>query len=211
MFGADQTTSTEIQTTDPNGRWSVNRRVIAILCAVAVTAGLLIGYTFLVRRNAERLRAQTATHDPVPKPSPSPLVQVFRDDAMIKGTEAVIGGTIQNISTETLTGLSVELELKRRKDGVSEVRVLSVEPRDLGPQQQGHYSLRVPSRDYRAADVQRITTTRSPGDVPFKRLEGAERPDEHLSTKETIVVKPPPKSGKRPEFINTEDTPVTVP
>lgn len=211
MFGADQTTSTEFQSTDGTGRWSLLKRAIAIVSAVSVTAGLLFVYAFLVRRNAERLRAQTEAQNPVPKPSPSPLVQLFRNEAMIKGTEAVIGGTVQNISPETLTGLSVEIELKRRRDGVSELRVVSVEPRDLGPQQNGYYSLRILSRDYRAADVHRITSTRSPEGVPFKVLEGAARPDERLPTKETTIVRPPSKGGNREEFINTPDNPATVP
>ena len=134
-----------------------------------------------------------------------------RERATHRGPDAVLGGTVQNISPNTLTGITIELELKRRQDNGSELRVVSLEPHDLGPQQQGRYALNVPSRVYRETRIHRITSNVATGDLAFKILPGAQRPNERLPTKENIVVRPSPKHGKGEEFINTPDNPVTVP
>lgn len=210
MFGVTNTSTPEFQTSDAEGRRSLLWRCIAILCALGITFALMMGYSYLRWRHAERLRAQQAADNPIPKPSPSPQAQVFVDEAMIKGSEAVIGGTIQNTSPNKLTNLIVELELKHRMDGKSEIRSLAVVPSDLDPNQQGRYSLNVPSREFRESRIQSIKTGQSSTDLPFKIMPGAMRPDERLPTKETIVVKPPPKRGNGEEFINTPDNPVKV-
>jgi hypothetical protein len=193
-------------------RGSMMPRVIAIICALGLTAALLLGYLVLRRRHAERLQAEQAAQTQAAKPAPSPLFQLFVDDAMIKGPQAVLGGTVLNISGEKLTDLSIELELKRRKDGVSELRTLQVEPHDLAPQEQGRYSLSVPSGDYRETRVLHLKSGSRTGEIAFKIVPGAQRPPERLpQTTKTIIVKPPPRRGKGEEFINTPDTPVTVP
>lgn len=211
MFGTINSSTPEFQTSDADSKKSLLSRVLAILCALGITAGLMMGYTSLVRRHAERLRAQEAAQSPVQKPSPSPEAQVFVDDAMIKGTEAVLGGTIQNISPNQLTNVTVQIELKRRKDGKSEIRTLAVSPGDLSPNQQGRYALNVPSREYRESRVQSIKSGQTSTDVPFKVMPGAERPDERLPTKVTTIVKPTPRRGNGEEFINTPDNPVKAP
>ncbi len=193
-------------------RGSGMTRGIAILCALGLTAALLTGYLLLRRRHAERLQAEQAAQTQAAKPAPTPQLQLFVDDAMIKGTQAVLAGTALNISGEKLTDLSVELELKRRKDGVSELRTLQVEPHDLAPQEQGRYSLSVTSGDYRETRVLHIKSGSRSGEIAFKIVPGAQRPPERLpQTTKTIIVKPTPRRGKGEEFINTPDTPVTVP
>jgi hypothetical protein len=59
--------------------------------------------------------------------------------------------------------------------------------------------------------VLRIKSTQTAGDVPFRKLQGAERPNERLTSKEIIVVAPTPKRGKGEEFINTPENPVKIP
>lgn len=211
MFGLINTSTPEFQTSDGEDRKSLLRRGLAVLCALVITAAVLMGYAYLVRRHAERLRAQDAAQSPIQKPSPSPQAQVFVDEAMIKGSQAVLGGTILNTSPNRLNSLTVELELKGRKDGKSEVRTLAVDPTDLNPNQQGRYALNVPSREYRESRVQSIKSGQASTDIPFRIVPGAERPDERLQSKETIVVKPTPRRGNGEEFINTPDNPVKAP
>lgn len=198
---------------ETDARGSFMTRGIAILCALGLTAALTLGYLALRKRHAEKLRAeQQAAQAQEPKPAPSPLLQLFVDDAMIKGSQAVLGGTVLNISGEKLTGISVELELKRRKDGGTETRTLTVEPRDLSPQEQGRYSLSVPSGDYRETRVLHIRGGNGgAGEIAFKMLPGAQRPPEKPPETKVTIVKPSPKRGKGEEFINTPDTPVKIP
>lgn len=211
MFRVTESDSSEFPTTDDNRRGSLFTRGVAILCALGLTAALMTGYAFLRWRHAKQLRAEEASQAQLQKPSPSPQAQVFLDDAMIKGSQAVLGGTIQNISPVKLTGLTVELELKRRSDGVSEIRTLAVEPSDLEPQQQGRYALNVSSHEFRESRVKRIKTGLTSGDIPFRIVQGAQRPNERLPDNKTVIVKPSPKHNKGEEFINTPDNPVSVP
>ncbi len=121
--------------------------VAAVVCALALTGGLFLGYMFLKKRHAEQVNAQVAAQRAAAqaaqasKPTGPPVLQVFVDDAMLKGSQTVIGGTLLNISQETLSDLSVELELRTRKGGQAETRAVAVEPKDLAPQQQGRYSI----------------------------------------------------------------------
>ncbi|MBV9957731.1 MAG: hypothetical protein JO360_04885 [Acidobacteria bacterium] len=187
-------------------------RGIAIVCALGLTAALLLGYLVLRKRHAERLRAEQAVAEQANKPAPPPQIQLFADDAMIKGSQVLLGGTVVNISAEKLTNVSVVLELRRRKDNVSETRTLQVEPRDLAPQEQGRYSVTVPSGDYRETRVIHIKSGARADEVAFKILPGAQRPlEKPTQTTKTIIVKPSPRRDKGEEFINTPDNPVTIP
>ena len=203
---------TELNSLEADEGKSFFTRSVAFLCALGLTAALLIGYMALRWRHAERLRAEKAAQEQAIKPAPIPEIQVFLDDAMIKGSQAVLGGTIQNISKSPLTNLSVEMELKRRKDGVSEVRSLPVEPRDLAPDEQGRFSLTVTSGAFRESRVLHIKSSTRSGEIAFKTVPGAQRPPERLpETSRTIVIKPTPRREKGEEFINTPDNPTTVP
>ncbi len=205
-------TSNDVHSIEEEKGKSFFTRGIAFLFAIGLTAALLAGYMFLRWRHAERLRKEQAAQNQQIKPAPVPVLQIFLDDAMIKGSSAVLGGTIVNISKEKLTGLSVELELKRRKDGSSEMRTINVEPRDLEPEQQGRYSVSVPSGEYRESRVLHIKSDNHSGEVAFKTAPGAQRPPERIpQTGKTIIVKPSPSRGKGEEFINTPDNPVRVP
>ena len=211
MIRETNSSTPAFHTTEEESKKSPFRRVLAIVCAILITFGLMLGYAYLRWRHAERIRAEEAAMAPVQKPSPLPQAQVFVDDAMIKGSQVVIGGTIQNISSNKLTGLTVDIELKRRKDGGSELRTLQLDPSDLDPSQQGRYALNVPSHEFRESRVQRIKTGQTSADVPFKVLPGAQRPPERLPSGKTIIVKPSPRRTNGEEFINTPDNPVRVP
>jgi len=57
-----------------------------------------------------------------------------------KETRRLIGGTVRNTSTEQLDGLAVEMELKRRKDGVAETQIVPLDPANLH-RAEGRYAL----------------------------------------------------------------------
>jgi hypothetical protein len=191
---------------------SLLTRTVAVICAIAFTAALLTGFLVLRWRHEKRLRAEQAAKAQAEKPAPIPVLQIFMDDAMIKGSQAIIGGTVQNISKETFAGLIVDLELKRRKDGVAEIRSLKLEPASLGPEQQGRYSVAIPSGQYRESRVAQIRSESRSIELAFKTTPGARRPPErtHDSGK-TVIVNPSPRRSNGEEFINSPDNPVRVP
>jgi hypothetical protein len=187
--------------------------ITALLCALAITGVLFAGYIYLRRRHAEQERArQQAESPPATKPAGPPLLQVYDDDAVLKGSQAIIGGTVVNISTETLSDLTVELELRRRGSGAMETRSLALTPKDLTPDQRGRYELAVPSRDYSNARLVRIKSKARTTDIAYKTAPGAQRPPERTpqTTRTVIVPKPTPRKGEE-EFINTPDKPARVP
>jgi Tfp pilus assembly protein PilN len=184
--------------------------LIAFIAALAVTASLLLGYMYLRRRHAEQtLTAQQTNQTANSKPIVPAKVQVYEDEAMIKGGKALIGGTLHNISQETFSDLSVELELTRRKDNSKEKRTLKIEPKDLAPDQQGRYSLSVLSRDYKSARLTAIRSGASASEIAFHTAAGARRPPEKIQPKTVIVNRPPPRKPGE-EFLNTPNNPVTV-
>jgi hypothetical protein len=128
-----------------------------------------------------------------------------------KGSQAIVSGTIRNISNEKLTNLTVEVELTHRKDGSTEVRSLDLEPKDLGPTQEGRYSLTL-TGDYRSIKLLRLKSGPQAEQIGFKTAPGAKRPLERApETTRTIIIERPsaPKQGE--EFINTPDNPSRIP
>lgn len=205
-------TSPETYDFEPERRRSPLFLIVSIVCALAVTGGLLAGYYYLQRRHAEQTRATQQAMNPPEKPVVPPQAQVYEDEAMIKGSQAVIGGTVRNISNETLSDLTVELELTRRKDAVKEKRILTLEPKDLAPNQQGKYSLSVLKRDYRSAHLVRLLGSGGSAEIAYKTAPGAQRPPEPPphQTETIIVNKPAPRKGSGEEFVNSPDNPGTI-
>ncbi len=185
--------------------------IVAVFCALMIGTGLFAGYLYLRKRHVEQHRAEqqpalgTSESSRLP-----PEVQAFIDDAMIKGAETVIGGTLKNISGQTLADLSVEIELKRRQDGNTERRILPVSPPDLAPDQRGRYSVNLRARDYSGARLVRILSGARSDDVAFKSVPGAQRPPERPpQTPQVIIQRPAPRS-KGEEFINTPENPTRI-
>jgi hypothetical protein len=146
-----------------------------------------------------------------PTPKPEPSAHVFVDEAMLAKPYAIIGGAVQNVGRERLEKLSVEVELRRRTDSGVETREVRVEPADLEPGQQGKFSLKVLSEEWSGS---RVTGLKSGAgaEVAFRALPGAKRPPERTRN-EVIIVNTPStkkKSGSD-DFINTPDTPYSVP
>jgi len=183
----------------------------AIACALAVAAALLVGYRYLRARQLASVRAaQQAELDS--KVVAPPEAQIFEDEARLKGSDALITGTIRNISDKRLEALSLEMELKRRGNAQAvERRKVNVEPADLAPGEEGRYSLSLPSSEWSGARLLNLNSERRTEAIAFKSAVGARRPPERLSQgSPKIVVVPRPKP-KGEEFINTPDNPTRIP
>jgi hypothetical protein len=189
-------------------RDSNKRLLLGIVCAVAVTAMLIAGYAYIRRSHAERILADN-TPPPVADSGPKgpPLAHVVIDEPLLEKGVTVIGGVVKNISDRELTGVSVVLELRRRKDGGLEEAALPVTPAVLQPQQEGAYSLRAPAQDFASIRLAGLKADPQSTLVVYTSAQGKKRPPERIEPR-TVVVK---RSGRPGEFINTPDTPGRVP
>ncbi|MET0645549.1 MAG: hypothetical protein ABW208_02945 [Pyrinomonadaceae bacterium] len=151
---------------------------------------------------------QKRTAQATPTPKPSPEAQIFVDEAMLAKPYAVIGGAVQNVGNEKLEKLSVEIELRRRDDSGVETREIKVEPGDLEPGQKGRFSLKVLSEEWSGSRV--VGLKSGAQEVAFKSLPGAKRPPEKIK-ENVIIIKTPKKKSSGDDFINTPDTPYSVP
>ena len=184
---------------------SVAPMVLAGVAALMVTLLIFAGYTLLRKRHADDTSAQIAAKAPEPPKPPKALILV--DEATLQGGNTRIGGTVKNTSGEKLGQLSVEVELKRRKDAQTEIKAIPLNPADLDPDQEGRYSMQLRASDYSAAKVVALKVGGNP--LPFTTAQGQKRPLERLEPK-TIIVGTRP-SGKNDGFLNSPDKPARVP
>lgn len=188
----------------------LSSRLLALGCALLVTALLFGGYTVLRRRHAAESNSGSAA--PVEKisvPKGPAKVQILVDDPMLKAADTVIGGTVKNISEEILEDLSVQLELRRRKDGTIEQKSVPLQQAKLAPGDESRYSLSLPSQEYSSVRLSGIT--KSGGQVlVYTSGQGLRRPPEKIESK-TIVIQGSASRSRHEEFINTPDNPGRVP
>ena len=189
-------------------RDSSKRKLLAVVCAVGITAILLVGYGYIRKYHAEKVLAN-ATPPPVAETGPKgpPLAHVVIDEPTLEKGMTTIGGVVKNISKQELSGISVVLELRRRKDGRVEESSLSVTPTQLQPEQEGSYSLKVSSQDFASIRLAGLKADPQSSLIAYSSSQGKKRTPERLEPK-TIVVK---RAGKPGEFINTPDNPARVP
>jgi hypothetical protein len=187
---------------------SNRRKVLGVVCAVGITAVLLVGYGYIRKFHAQRVIANN-TPPPVVDSGPKgpPLAHVVIDEPSLSKGMTTIGGVVKNISKQELTGLSVVIELRRRKDGGLEESLLPVAPAQLQPDQEGSYSLKVPAQDFASIRLAGLKTDPSSDLIAYSSSQGKKRTPERLEPK-TIVVK---RAGKPGEFINSPDNPGHVP
>lgn len=189
-------------------RESSKRKLLAVVCAVAVTAMLLAGYGYFRKFHAQQVIANN-TPPPVVESGPKgpPLAHIVIDEpSLAKGT-TIIGGVVKNISRQELTGLSVVVELRRRKDSGIEETLLPVTPTQLQPEQEGSYSLRIAAQDYASIRLAGLKADPHATLIAYNSSQGKKRTPERLEPR-TIVVK---RGGKPGEFLNTPDNPGRVP
>jgi len=188
---------------------SLGLKLVAALSAIVVTIAVLVGYAYLRRRHAASAGSPASTAQRSPEPRKPPQALILVDDALLQGKETLVGGTVKNTSAERLGQVAVELDLKRRKDGMTEKKLIAVEPSQLEPGQEGRYSLELKSQDYGSARLVGLRVGPDSTSVVYTSGSGQKRPPERLESK-TIVIDRPSK-GKRSEFLNSPDKPARVP
>ena len=187
---------------------SSRRKLLAIVCAVGVSAILLAGYGYSRNRHAKQVLANAA----VPEvdnglPKGPPVAHVQMDEPLLEKGASVFGGTIKNISNRELTGLSISVDLIRRKDGSVEPRTIAVEPSSLQPQAEASYSIKLSAQEYGTIRFVGLKADPQATLIAYSSSPGKKRPPERLEPR-VVVVK---KGGKPGEFINSPDNPVRVP
>jgi hypothetical protein len=181
------------------------KKLLAIVCAVAITALVLAGYGYIRKYHAQKVILNN-TPPPAPEKSPA-LAHVVIDEPTLERGSTTIGGVVKNISQQPLTGLSVVLELRRRKDGSLEQSVLPVSPAQLQPEQEGSYSVKLPAQEFASIRLAGLKADPQSSLIAYSSAQGKKRTPERLEPR-TIVVK---RAGKPGEFINTPDNPGRVP
>jgi hypothetical protein len=180
----------------------------AIVCALAVTGALLGGYFVLQHRQKQRAQAAQQAAEAAKK-SPPIEAQVFENEARLQGGDAIVGGIVRNISNARIDELSVEIQLIPRAGENLKVQQVKLEPANLNPGEEGRYSLTVPSRQWSATRLVRLLSGARNAELAFKSQLGERRPLEGPPQGAKIVIVPDRK-GKRDEFLNTPDNPITI-
>ena len=184
------------------------RMLLGIVCAVGLSAILLVGYGYMRNRHARQVIASNTV--PIVDnglPKGPPVAHVSMDEPLLEKGKTTFGGTIKNISDRQLTGLSVSLDLIRRKDGQVEQRSLAVEPSDLQPNGEATYSVKLSATEYGTIRFMGVKADPESTLIAYSSSPGKKRPLEKVEPR-TIVVK---RGGKPGEFINGPDNPVKVP
>lgn len=187
---------------------STKRKLLAVVCAVAVTAILLAGYA-LIRGYYERQKIAAAAAAAAAEPTPKgpALAHVVLDEPTLEKNMTTVGGVVRNISNQQLSGLSVTLELRRRKDGKTEQTVLTVTPGELQPQQEGEYGAKFSISDFASVRLAGVQAGPDSTVIVHSSSQGKRRAPQRLEPQ--IVVK---KGSTKPgDFINTPDNPGRVP
>lgn len=182
------------------------RLLIGTLCALILTGSVLGGYLYLRKRHERQVTAAVAA-EKIEKEKAK--VEVLVDEATIDGKKSVLGGTIHNISNETLRNVAVELQLRRRTGSTVETRIVMPQLTELAADASTRYSLEVSVQDYSSATFSRVLAGDAHLAIAFKALPGAERPPLPAPASKTIVVSRPAPRGD--EFLNTEKNPGRVP
>jgi len=213
MFNQNSITDSLIDADDSESKPERSKavKVISIIAALTVTAGLLIGFLIWRNYHAQKVISAEQAHSKQETPALPAKVQIYMDEVVRKGPQALVGGTVQNISNETLSNIVIEFELTHRKDGSREQRSLSVEPADLAPDQKGRYSLTL-TGDYRSLKLLHVRTGTRAEEIGFKSSPGVPRPYEPApETTRTVIITRPNPPKKEEEFINTPDNPAKIP
>jgi hypothetical protein len=187
---------------------SSRRMLLAIVCAVGLSAVLLVGYGYMRRQHGKQVLANAT--EPVADnglPKGPPVAHVLMDEPLLEKGATVFAGTIKNISNRELTGLSVSLDLIRRKDGSVEPRSIAVQPSSLQPQAEAQYSVRLSAQEYGTIRFVGVKADPEATLIAYSSSPGKKRPPERIEPR-VIVVK---RGGKPGEFINSPDNPVRVP
>jgi hypothetical protein len=182
--------------------------LLGVLAALVVTGLVFAGYAILRKQHQQKTLAEEQARAPRMESKGPAKAQILVDDALTKGDQTLLGGSVKNISPENLNNLAVNLELIRRKDGGTEKVAAQVEPTQLVPQQEGRYSLQVRSSDYIAVKLAGLRSGDNSNLLAYVAAPGQKRPFEKLESKTIIINRPGASKGG---FLNSPDNPGRVP
>src|SRR2546426_12709713 len=188
---------------DEEERRHTQRLLVGMLCALLLTGSIFGGYMYLRKRHERQIAAAVALET---TKKATPKVEVFVDDATIDGKKTLLGGTIHNISNESLRNLAVELQLRRRTGGGVETRTVTPEATDLAPDGKTRYSLELLAADYLSATFSHVLAGDNGAQVAFNAFAGAARPPMEPPAPKTVTVSRPAPKGE--EFSNVPENPV---
>jgi hypothetical protein len=184
-------------------------KILGAILALAVTALVFVGYTYLRNKHAQDAAATMASQTVAAEPKGPPQALITIDDALMQGAKTILGGTVKNTSAQKLGPLTIELELRRRKDGGADQKVVALAPAEIEPQQEGRYTFELKAQEYGSA---RVVALRAEGvslPLPYSTAQGRKRPLERPESKTITVGKRP--GGKGGEFLNSADNPARIP
>lgn len=188
---------------------SLGPKLVAGLLAVVFTVAVLAGYLYFRNRFVRQALVASqpkATGTNVPQ-GPA-KAHILLDEAMLKGGQTLIGGTVKNISQDSLSGLAVDLELKRRGGGAVERMKVELTPAQLEPNQEARYAVKLPAQDFSAVRLVGLTSEPNATPLAYTTAQGQKRPPERLEPKVVVV---PRRSSRSGEFLNSPDNPARVP
>ena len=191
-------------------RRHTRRLIVGMLCALLLTGSVCGGYFYLRKRHERQVAATVAAENSEKEKKEKAKVEVAVDEAKTEGKKSILGGSIHNISNETLHNLAVELQLRRRIGGATEARIVIPESSELPPDATTHYRVELATQDYGTATFARVVTSDTHLAIAHRAMPGAARPPlpPVPAGKVVVVPRPAPKEG---EFINTEQNPAKVP
>lgn len=182
--------------------------VVGAVLALTITTLVFLGYTYLRNRHAQDTAASVESQAVSEEPKGPPQALITIDDALLQGTKSVIAGTVKNISAQRIGPISVELELRHRQDATTEKKVITLDPAEIGPQQEGRYSIELKIQEYASARVTGLRSGSAPSPLVYSTAQGRKRPLERPESKTITVGKSPSKGG---EFLNSADNPARIP
>ncbi len=209
LFAPQENESDPLRIGEERDGRSLKTTIIALICALALTGALLAGYFALRRQYSDLLVTPSAARPEAESAPVTVEAQIYADDVLLRGSQALVGGRVENISGQRLEGLSVEVELVARS-GATERRTLEVSPRDLAPGESGRYGLTIPARGWSSVQLVRLRSSAREPEVVFNSAPGARRPAEAPAGDNARIVERPPAQNNN-GFLNTPDNPVTVP
>lgn len=199
--------------TDDGLEQSRRPATIVIIIACLLVAAIILGAYFIFYRETPQPMNAQGQGPAAPPANRATEVQIFEDEPLLKDSQAVVGGKVRNISRETLSNLSLEIELKRRGGGNTETRTVKIAPNELAPGAEGKYSLTLPRQEFSGTQIKQLRSASRPDLIVFKTSPGARRPKEppHEQPTRTVIIERPAPRSKDDEFINTPDNPTRVP
>lgn len=187
---------------------SFGRKLIAGLLALLFTAAVLSAFLYFRNRHVRDVSELQQREALTNVPRGPVKAHILMDEAISKGGQTTIAGTVKNISHETLSGLAVELELKSRAGRSLERMQVPLNPAQLEQNQEARYLLKLPTQNFGAVRLVSLTAEPNATQLAFTTAVGQKRPLEKIEPKVVVVPRPRSKGG---EFLNSPDNPARVP